>query len=202
MHTPAPRIPESFASQMSNLYHLRNMLPDGACFFRAMAAGMWENPEMHAIVRAKAIAYMKENPEQFAAYLVDNPEAYLDKMQLSTTWTDNLAMQAVADCFDIAIVVIRLSGEPTYTVTPVRFARGIDVAHKVTCTVHVAYDGVHYNYLLPNAELRQQDARHACSAHERQIQNHPQALLDAQFARQLQAQEARPWSWWDMFAWR
>jgi hypothetical protein len=186
------------------------MLSDGACFFRAMAAGMWENQKMHAIVRAKAIAYMKENPEQFAAYFVDRPEVYFANMQVPTTWTDNLVMQAVADCFDIAIVVIRPSGEPTYTVTPVRFARGIDAKRNVTRTVHVDYDGVHYNYLLPDADLRQQDARHACRAHERQMQNHPQALLDVQYARQLHEQfateqlleETRPWSWWDVFAWR
>ena len=94
--------------QRLQLFQLRSFDVGGAgdCFFRAVSHQLYGDPVCHLDIRAAGISYMRENPERF---IETNTEYswlhYLNSMSMQGTWCDGLIIQAVADQFNLRIVI-------------------------------------------------------------------------------------------------
>jgi hypothetical protein len=169
---------------MDQLFHPVPMEEDGNCFFRGVARAMYNKAEHHLIVRAGAIKYMEQNLERFAPFMVDsfagNIRDYIEAMRRAPMWADHAAIQATADQFRL-IIVIHENGTPDYTTTPYTGGGGVRVR-----TVHLQYvDKVHYDYLVPDAERKQQDALCALQSQTRHLANLPQTQADRRVAKTI-----------------
>jgi hypothetical protein len=164
---------------MLHTHQIHQIKKDGNCFFRAISTGLYGiggKGDRHLRIRKHSIAYMESTPEQFAPFMTDpfvgNFPGYLDDMRLASTWADHTAMQATADEFHLRIIVIHQNGDPTTTLEPSRNEHGM-MRFGAPSTVHLAYDGGHYDYLIPNLS---QPGQHQTTAVQAQI------MADAQYA--------------------
>jgi hypothetical protein len=166
---------------MLHTHQIHQIKKDGNCFFRAISTGLYGiggKGDRHIRIRKHAIAYMESIPEQFAPFMTDpfvgNFPGYLDDMGRVSTWADHTAMQATADEFHLRIIVIRQNGDPTTTLEPSRNEHGV-LRFGAPSTVHLAYDGRHYDYLIPTAGLNQ-------PGHHQLTDVQAQIVADAQYA--------------------
>ncbi|KAK9919022.1 hypothetical protein WJX75_008738 [Coccomyxa subellipsoidea] len=79
---------------------------DGNCLFRAISMELWGSEDFHESVRRKAVAYMRENKDDFECYLGEDFAQYTAKMQRSGTRGDELTLRAVCDLYGIIINVV------------------------------------------------------------------------------------------------
>lgn len=80
---------------------------DGACFFRAVSYQIYGTEERHHEIRMAGIEYIRDNPSEFAGFGTESIEMYIREMSKTTTWCDDIIMNAVARAKNIAIRVIQ-----------------------------------------------------------------------------------------------
>jgi hypothetical protein len=76
---------------------------DGNCFFHVMAANT-DIPQEE--IRAGAIEQILNNVDRYEGFTEDNIDSYIDGMSKSSTWADNVIIQAVADRFGWSIEIL------------------------------------------------------------------------------------------------
>ena len=110
----------------------------GDCFFRAVSHQLYGNPNYHAYIRCQGIQYMTSHPERFRNFLTNtqtnNWTRYVNNMARSGTWCDNLIIQAVADTFNVIIIIVEseLRFAPLNVIEPRTYsenARIITIGH-------------------------------------------------------------------------
>ena len=90
-------------------FQLRSLAVGGAgdCFFRAVSHQLYGDPSHHLDIRTAGIAYMRENPERF----IESNTGYSWLQYLNNimspqgTWCDGMIIQAVADQFNLRIII-------------------------------------------------------------------------------------------------
>ena len=80
---------------------------DGACQFRAFSQQLYGTQEHHRAVRAKVVQHMRQE-ETFFGAMFDEGELpiYLQTMDRSRTWGDELTLRAFADSFSVCVHVV------------------------------------------------------------------------------------------------
>ena len=79
----------------------------GDCFFRAVSHQLYGNPNSHGIIRVAGVELLRENPERFIESNFEHSSIqYLVSMSRQGTWADNIIIQAVADVFNLKILII------------------------------------------------------------------------------------------------
>ena len=90
-------------------FQLRQLDVGGAgdCFFRAVSHQLYGDPSHHLDIRTAGIAYMRENPERFIGSNTGYSWLqYLNNiMSTQGTWCDGMIIQAVADQFNLRIII-------------------------------------------------------------------------------------------------
>lgn len=84
-----------------------NIVGGGACQFRAVAGQLFQNQERHPEVRRKAIKQLRNEPYRYSALVRDEswPE-YLIRMADPQTWGDDISLQALADSYNIKMIIL------------------------------------------------------------------------------------------------
>jgi hypothetical protein len=90
------------------LYGLREKVVrgDGNCQFRAIADQLFQDQERHAECRTVVINQLRRAAEDYAPYVPEDYDQYVQTMSLDTTWGDHITLQAAADAYGIAMCVI------------------------------------------------------------------------------------------------
>lgn len=103
---------------------IRPIAADGNCQFRAVADQLWGSDHNHAAVRERAVSHLRSNPDRYAGFAVgeDFPE-YLNRMATPAHWGDNLSLQAIADAFQIRIMLITSFQRRALVVSPQQMCR-------------------------------------------------------------------------------
>lgn len=103
---------------------IRPIAADGNCQFRAVADQLWGSDHNHAAVREQAVSHLRSNPDRYAGFAVgqDFPE-YLNRMATPAHWGDNLSLQAIADAFQIRIMLITSLQRRALIVSPQQMCR-------------------------------------------------------------------------------
>eukprot|EP00887_Chlorella_sp_A99_P007222 scaffold2.g7222.t1 len=78
----------------------------GNGLFEALSAAMWGTPLYNGLLRQLAVAYMRGSPEEYAGFLGDDWQHYLQAMARLGTPGDELALRAVADHFGCAVNIV------------------------------------------------------------------------------------------------
>ena len=69
----------------------------GNCFFRTVAHKLYNDPNLHPLVRSFGVEYLRLNPERFIEFHSDNSWLnYVNIMSLDGTWANSVIIQAVA----------------------------------------------------------------------------------------------------------
>jgi hypothetical protein len=90
------------------LYGLREKVVrgDGNCQFRALADQLFRDQERHAECRTVVINQLRRAAEEYAPYVPEDYDAYVDAMRRDGTWGDHITLQAAADAYGVAMCVI------------------------------------------------------------------------------------------------
>lgn len=89
-----------------NLY-IRDVKGDGNCLFRSIADIYDGDEDNHLNYRHVAVAYMRENPDDFAPFIDEETtfNEYLKDMQKSSEWGGHLQIQALARALKVNIII-------------------------------------------------------------------------------------------------
>ena len=90
------------------LYNLREKVVrgDGNCQFRAVADQLFRDQERHAECRAVVINQLRRASDDYAPYVPEDFDAYVDSMAKDTAWGDHITLQAAADAYGVRMCVI------------------------------------------------------------------------------------------------
>jgi len=127
------------------LYGLREKVVrgDGNCQFRAIADQLFRDEERHAECRAVVINQLRRAAEEYAPYVPENYDEYVETMSKDTTWGDHITLQAAADAYGIAMCVI----------SSYRDNFVVEIQPKIKRSARVCWISfwaeVHYNSLFP-----------------------------------------------------
>jgi hypothetical protein len=90
------------------LYNLREKVVrgDGNCQFRAVADQLFRDQERHAECRAVVVDQLRRASEDYAPYVPEDFDAYVESMAKDTAWGDHITLQAAADAYGVRMCVI------------------------------------------------------------------------------------------------
>ena len=84
---------------------------DGNCFFSALGKQLGKDAQE---LRAIAVNYMLNNPDQFRDFAEKDIDSYISEISKNGVWADNLVIQAIANELHITIDIYRVDGEATH----------------------------------------------------------------------------------------
>jgi OTU domain-containing protein 5 len=99
-------------------FEIRKTRPDGACFFRAVAAQLFGDEDMHEEVRRHVCDYMVKNGEHFGQYVTEDFARYVQRKRRPDCHANYLELQAVSELFNRPIEVYQ------YDITPINVFHG------------------------------------------------------------------------------
>jgi hypothetical protein len=81
---------------------------DGNCQFRAVSLQLYGSEAHHALVRHRALEYIRERRAEFACFYagVAAFERYLTLMSRDRSWGDELTLRAITNAFGVSIHVV------------------------------------------------------------------------------------------------
>lgn len=91
--------------------HIRPQAGDGNCLFRSIADELFDDPQLHQVVRHLICSYMSSAAtarESYGMYF-ETPDAYdgyLQRLAQDGTWGDELCIHAASHVFHVTITVI------------------------------------------------------------------------------------------------
>lgn len=91
-----------------------DMLGDGACLFRAVGFSLSGNEDEHKEIRKTCLDYMQDNADFFQNFIEtgQNFDEYLEEMRRPDTHGGHTEIQAMANCYNINILVHQYSSSP------------------------------------------------------------------------------------------
>ena len=118
---------------------------DGNCFFRAVAVHFFGDSNRYNEIRARAVQYVIDHPEDFSEFLLNRDvEDFTCQLSTDRQWADNHAIQAVADAFGITIDLV--NSNPRYGTR--RITPRSSEAKRLIVLAHI--DQVHFMATEPN----------------------------------------------------
>ncbi|GIL48474.1 hypothetical protein Vafri_4989 [Volvox africanus] len=79
---------------------------DGNCQFRSVSNELYGTQEHHAAIRHQAVSHILAQRDAFEAFLGEEFEQYIQQMERSGTWGDELTLRAVCDSFGLTVHVV------------------------------------------------------------------------------------------------
>eukprot|EP00898_Chlorokybus_atmophyticus_P004691 jgi/Chlat1/5222/Chrsp33S05185 len=118
---------------------IREVTPDGNCFFRAVADQLEGGCADHTKYRMRIVQYMEDHREDFEPFVEDDVlfETYCKTMRKHAEWAGNMELQAASQAYNTNIVIHQLN-LPRWKI------QNFDSPD--ARTIHLSYhDGEHYN---------------------------------------------------------
>eukprot|EP00798_Chlamydomonas_sp_ICE-L_P001984 gene1984-33404_t len=130
---------------------------DGACQFRSLADQLYGTPEYHAVVRDQVQQQLKLFPDRYSAYVPGEYTTYLHDMTQDATWGDHVTLQAAADAYLTAIMVLT-SYKDNCVIKIDPYRTDTDEESETSKSGPILYISfwaeVHYNSLYPKGDPR------------------------------------------------
>ena len=95
---------------------------NGDCFFKSVSHQLYKTADLHFKIRKVGIQRLNNHPEHFIESISDNNwQSYIQQMSTSSTWCENIIIQAVSNAFNCIIHITEYDiNKPDGTViTPV-----------------------------------------------------------------------------------
>jgi len=127
---------------------LKECRADGNCLFRSFADQIERDESRHQEYRSKCINYMRENRDEFAVFMTEDYDEYLEEMSKLGEWGGNFEIIALSRAYCVN-VIIHHETDPRYEIV---YQKPDDDAgtSKVAGTIHLSYhDESHYNSVRP-----------------------------------------------------
>ncbi len=135
-------------------YSVQDVSGDGNCFFHAVALALQDSNYNAAGLRAMAIDYILNHPEQFQGFVEHNLDAYVDDMVGDGTWADNQVIQALSLALNRPITIFHING------------REININDSIeNSDIHLLYTGNHYMSITPTTHNPSEEVTIERSSH-------------------------------------
>ena len=86
---------------------IKNVLPDGNCFFRSVAVYVHGDEDYHMNVRKKLCSHITANQDVYSTFLFNNSMArHLKHMAKPGTWATQVELQAATDFYGTDLYVL------------------------------------------------------------------------------------------------
>ena len=131
----------------TNKYQITKCQSDGNCFFRAISHQIYGHQEEHLKLRAECCDHLRKNKESFSAFVTEDYNKFVDKMEKLNEWVDHVAMLALAQVYHKNIIILKYSKkEKEYC----EF-NTIEVDNESLENFMISYhNGKHYNSVMKN----------------------------------------------------
>jgi len=121
---------------------LHEIRGDGNCLFRSFADQIERDENLHANYRAKCIAYMRTNRDEFEPFMTEDYDDYVDEMAQLQEWGGNMEIIAMSRAYQVN-VIIHHETDPRYEIL-------YPDQYSAEGTIHISYhDESHYNSVRP-----------------------------------------------------
>ena len=116
-----------------------NVSGDGACQFRAVSVGLWDDERHHALVRRKALEVLRAKPPEVHDCQVyvsqglqigtvavgDDFDQYINALADDRSWGDHNTLQACSDAFRARVLLVTTHAENYELVVEPRGAEAV-----------------------------------------------------------------------------
>ena len=124
-------------------YQVKQMVPDGACLFRAVADQVYGDQEMHTVVRKHCMDYMVKNRDYFSEYITEDFPSYIRRKRSDQAHGNHVEMQALSEMYSRPIEVFQ------YSLDPINTFHSRVPTRDDNAPIRVSYHGnVHYNSII------------------------------------------------------
>ncbi|XP_068612145.1 OTU domain-containing protein 4 [Brachionichthys hirsutus] len=131
--------------------HRKKIAKDGSCLFRVVAEQVLHCQSLHTTVRAKCVAFLRRNREQYEAFIEGDFDSYVDKLQDPQQWVGEVEINALAVMYRRDFLIFQEPGKPAVNITGNNFEEKV-----LLCFLNRNhYDSIYPISHLENAALCQ-----------------------------------------------
>ncbi|XP_068163687.1 OTU domain-containing protein 4 [Antennarius striatus] len=124
--------------------HRKRVAKDGSCLFRVVAEQVLHCQSLHTVVRAKCVAFLRRNREQYEAFVEGDFTEYVDKLQDPQQWVGEVEINALAVMYRRDFLIFQEPGKPAVNITGNNFKEKV-----LLCFLN----GNHYDSVYPICRL-------------------------------------------------
>ncbi|CAF92704.1 unnamed protein product, partial [Tetraodon nigroviridis] len=125
--------------------HRKKIAKDGSCLFRAVAEQVLHCQSHHTEVRARCVAFLKENRELYEAFVEGDFEEYLCKLQDPQQWVGEVEINALAIMYKRDFLIFQEPGKPAVNITDNNFKDKVQLCFM---------NGNHYDSVYPISRVK------------------------------------------------
>lgn len=115
---------------------IRGIKTDGNCLFRALSDQLYGNDQQQKEIRQRVVKHLQDNLDEFSPFLLEDFEAYCNKMNRDGVWGGNLELVAFSHCYAVTVVVHQFNMPRFEIASPTNNAMRINITY---------HEGEHYS---------------------------------------------------------
>ncbi|XP_035005329.2 LOW QUALITY PROTEIN: OTU domain-containing protein 4 [Hippoglossus stenolepis] len=126
-------------------FHRKRIAKDGSCLFRAVAEQVLHCQSLHTKVRSKCVEFLKQNRENYEAFIEGDFEQYLCKLQDPQQWVGEVEINALAAIYKKDFQIYQEPGKPPVNITDNNFKDKVRLCF---------LNGNHYDSVYPTSRIK------------------------------------------------
>ncbi|CAB1440198.1 unnamed protein product [Pleuronectes platessa] len=126
-------------------FHRKRIAKDGSCLFRAVAEQVLHCQSLHTKVRTKCVEFLKQNRENYEAFIEGDFEQYLCKLQDPQQWVGEVEINALAAIYKKDFQIFQEPGKPPVNITDNNFKDKVRLCF---------LNGNHYDSVYPISRIK------------------------------------------------
>ncbi|XP_074518247.1 OTU domain-containing protein 4 [Halichoeres trimaculatus] len=126
-------------------FQRKKIAKDGSCLFRAVAEQVLHSQSLHTKVRAKCVDFLKQNRENYEAFIEGDFEEYLFKLQDPQQWVGEVEINALAVIYKRDFEIFQEPGRPAVNITENNFKDKVRLCF---------LNGNHYDSVYPVSRIK------------------------------------------------
>ncbi|XP_034532067.1 OTU domain-containing protein 4 isoform X2 [Notolabrus celidotus] len=126
-------------------FQRKKVAKDGSCLFRAVAEQVLHCQSLHTNVRAKCVEFLKQNRENYEAFIEGDFEDYLFKLQDPQQWVGEVEINALAVIYKRDFQIFQEPGRPAVDITKNNFKDKVRLCF---------LNGNHYDSVYPISHIK------------------------------------------------
>ncbi|XP_062239499.1 OTU domain-containing protein 4 [Platichthys flesus] len=126
-------------------FHRKKIAKDGSCLFRAVAEQVLHCQSLHTKVRTKCVEFLKQNRENYEAFIEGDFEQYLCKLKDPQQWVGEVEINALAAIYKKDFQIFQEPGKPPVNITDNNFKDKVRLCF---------LNGNHYDSVYPIGRIK------------------------------------------------
>lgn len=125
--------------------HRKKIAKDGSCLFRAVAEQVLHCQSLHTQVRAQCVEFLRQNRENYEAFIEGDFEDYMYKLQDPQQWVGEVEINALAIMYKRDFWIFQEPGKAAVNITSKNFKDRVQLCF---------LNGNHYDCVYPLSHVK------------------------------------------------